>query len=139
MTHTQSNSAAQIASVFGGRRGVRLLAFALVALGVCVFAWGLKYKLSLYDPPHSLSHRIPAAKLLTGKERSAQPVVQLRRAEIPHPPQPLNTLATAFLVLLGARLWARALGERPVPAYACFAPQCGILRTIFTRPPPFRS
>jgi len=125
--------------VFGGRRGVRLLAFALVALGVCVFVWGLKYKLSLYDPPHAPSHRIPAAKLLSGKEHSAVPVIQLRRAEMPHPPLALNTLALAFVVLLGARLWSQTLRGRPALRYARLVPQRGILRTNFTRPPPFRS
>ena len=43
---------------------------ASLGLAVCVFAWGLQYKLSLYDPPQAASHRIPQAKLLSRNERS---------------------------------------------------------------------
>lgn len=51
---------------------IRTQVFSLPALflgvGLCVFAWGLRYKLSLYDPPHSASHNIPIAKLLSKDE-----------------------------------------------------------------------
>lgn len=40
-------------------------------LASCVFLWGLQYKLSLYDPPHAVSHRVPIAKLLSKNELSA--------------------------------------------------------------------
>ena len=43
---------------------------AFVALMVSVFSWGLGYKLSLYDPPQSSSHLMPAAKLLSKSERT---------------------------------------------------------------------
>jgi hypothetical protein len=36
-----------------------------------VFVWGLQYKLSLYDPPQSITHKIPAAKLLSKNEQAA--------------------------------------------------------------------
>jgi hypothetical protein len=39
-------------------------------LAISVFAWGLQYKLSLYDPPHSSSHEIPEAKLLSRNEQA---------------------------------------------------------------------
>jgi hypothetical protein len=61
---------------------MRVLGCSLVLLGVCVFAWGLKYKLSLYDPPQSVSHRMPAAKLLAAKDDVALESVDLRSA--PH-------------------------------------------------------
>lgn len=35
-----------------------------------VFVWGLQYKLSLYDPPHSITHEMPEAKLLSNQERA---------------------------------------------------------------------
>jgi hypothetical protein len=38
---------------------------ALTALALCVFMWGLGYKLSLYAPPQASSHPIPIAKLLS--------------------------------------------------------------------------
>ena len=41
-----------------------------LGLAISVFAWGLQYKLSLYDPPHSTSHEIPEAKLLSRDERA---------------------------------------------------------------------
>jgi hypothetical protein len=39
-------------------------------LAISVFAWGLQYKLSLYDPPHSSSHEMPEAKLLSRNEQA---------------------------------------------------------------------
>ena len=47
--------------------GVLVLAFA-------VFGWGVQYKRSLYDPPDSVSTRIPHAKLLSPKERPVSSV-----------------------------------------------------------------
>lgn len=44
-----------------------LLLFA--TLGCCVFIWGLQYKLSLYDPPQTTTHHVPAAKLLSRDEQ----------------------------------------------------------------------
>jgi hypothetical protein len=44
--------------------------FVFLALAISVFTWGLQYKLSLYDPPHSTSHDIPEAKLLSRNEQS---------------------------------------------------------------------
>ncbi|HVW77751.1 MAG TPA: hypothetical protein VHB45_09065 [Alloacidobacterium sp.] len=45
------------------------LALVLFGLAVAVFAWGLQYKLSLYDPPQAISHSMPEAKLLTKEEQ----------------------------------------------------------------------
>jgi hypothetical protein len=44
--------------------------FVFLGLAIAVFAWGLQYKLSLYDPPHSTSHQIPEAKLLSRDEQA---------------------------------------------------------------------
>ncbi len=44
--------------------------FVFLGLAISVFTWGLQYKLSLYDPPHSTSHDIPEAKLLSRDERA---------------------------------------------------------------------
>lgn len=57
----------------------RVLVF--LGLAFCVFTWGLQYKLSLYDPPQSLPHQVPNAKLLTNEE-------QARMADV------LRTMAT---------------------------------------------
>lgn len=137
LTHVHPIAAHKVRpSALSGRRGLRVLAFALVTLGVCVFAWGLKYKLSLYDPPHSLSHKIPEAKLLSGKERTALPLIAVQRAEIPHPPLALSTVALAFLVLLATRVWFQSLWRRPALRTSRTASQDGAKWASFTRPPP---
>jgi hypothetical protein len=43
-------------------------------LAVCIFLWGLQYKLSLYDPPQAASHQVPIAKLLSKDEHAAASV-----------------------------------------------------------------
>lgn len=50
----------------------RLSRFTLGLLGLafCVFLWGLQYKLSLYDPPQAVSHKLPTAKLLSKNEQA---------------------------------------------------------------------
>src|ERR1700760_2176844 len=51
------------------RRASAVTVFATLFLAFTVFGWGTGYKLSLYDPPGSRSTIIPAAKLLSQKER----------------------------------------------------------------------
>ena len=46
------------------------LSLTFLSLALCVFAWGLQYKLSLYDPPQAASHQVPQAKLLSKNEWS---------------------------------------------------------------------
>lgn len=85
---------------------MRALTIGLAFLGVCVFVWGLNYKLSLYEPPHSISHHMPAAKLLTGKERVAVPALNLRQIAYQEAlPGLLNTGFAALLVTPGPMLW----------------------------------
>lgn len=50
------------------RRASTVTVFAILLLAFTVFGWGIGYKLSLYDPS-SPSTIIPAAKLLSQKER----------------------------------------------------------------------
>jgi hypothetical protein len=52
------------------RRFNRIGALAFLGLAVCVFAWGLQYKLSLYGQPQSSGNQIPHAKLLSKNEQS---------------------------------------------------------------------
>jgi hypothetical protein len=51
------------------RRASAVTVFAILFLAFTVFTWGTRYKLSLYDSPGSSSTIIPAAKLLSQKER----------------------------------------------------------------------
>ena len=55
--------------IFSHRRASAVTVSAILFLAFTVFSWGTGYKLSLYDPPGSPSTIIPAAKLLSQKER----------------------------------------------------------------------
>lgn len=114
----------------------RALAFGLVLLAVCVFAWGLKYKLSLYDPPRAVSHHMPAAKLLTGKERSAVSLAGAQLlANLAVPPL-LSALVLAFLTLSAAKSRVGFGGWIGRPSPVRIVPACARSRNSFVRPPP---
>jgi hypothetical protein len=53
------------------RRLLSRFSLIFLGLGLAVFAWGLQYKLSLYDPPHSVAHQMPEAKLLSKNEQAS--------------------------------------------------------------------
>jgi hypothetical protein len=103
---------------------------------MCVFAWGLRYKLSLYDPPHSITRHMPAAKLLTGNERRAVAAVDLRPAS-----------GLPVLAFLGALVFSVLFFRRPrlIPAFGSSAlfparrpavPAWAPYGAKFIRPPP---
>lgn len=122
--------------MFRNGAGLRIFAFGLMLLGFCVFAWGLKYKLSLYDPPHAASHQMLAAKLLTGKKRYTLPAVELRPTANPDTPLDYGTLVLAFLVLLSEGVWpglrrwdSLRISRAHAASYVRSAP-------AFVRPPP---
>jgi hypothetical protein len=124
-------------SVRDHRSGFRVLAFGLMLLGLCVFAWGLKYKLSLYDPPRAMSHHMAAAKLLPGKQRGAASLDAIRQAAgNPISPGEAGTLVLVLFTLTAAVLrpglggWIR----RAVPAF--LAPASARSASCFERPPP---
>jgi hypothetical protein len=118
------------------RRGLRVLACGLVFLGICVFAWGLRYKLSLYDPPHSVSHRIPAAKLLTGKERIEVPALGRSGAASPAGPAALVALTLAFVFVANARLFPGFSGWASRLDPVRLTPSRLTPASCWTRPPP---
>ncbi len=122
---------------------IRTRAFNFPALflgvGLCVFAWGLRYKLSLYDPPHAASHNIPIAKLLS-------------KDELPETLRPTGLAADAgaFAGLLLLRSWPpnmvpswvfaethRRVLSQPgsQPSRASILESSG-LHSFFFRPPP---
>ncbi|HEV2279518.1 MAG TPA: hypothetical protein VGS02_15155 [Acidobacteriaceae bacterium] len=118
------------------RRGFHLLGVGLVLLGFCVFAWGLRYKLSLYDPPHSVARHMPEAKLVAGKERTPAPAVNLRQPSNPILPLAFSSVALLFFVLRTPRFQPGSAGFRdlvPLPrrATGAFSPALAV------RPPPF--
>jgi hypothetical protein len=105
---------------------------------MCVFAWGLKYKLSLYDPPQSVSHHMPVAKLLAGKEQITLPAVDWRTAPASGAPLALVPFALAFLALIGVGFRPGMGGRSLLMAPARKTTERAYLRAHFTRPPPRR-
>ena len=59
-----------VRSTHQNRPKLSRFSFVFLGLAISVFAWGLQYKLSLYDPPHCSSHEIPEAKLLSRNEQA---------------------------------------------------------------------
>lgn len=120
-----------------GRRGFHILGIGLVLLGFCVFAWGLRYKLSLYDPPHSVTRHMPEAKLVAGKERIAAPVVNIRQAHDPILPIALSGLALFLLCLhMPPRFQPGSAGFRDIVPLRPAAAHA-LSRAHAVRPPPF--
>ena len=111
---------------------------AFLGLAFCVFAWGLEYKLSLYDPPQTSSHQIPKAKLLSRDEQSStveHPLVIRTKTST----SVIYTASTAvFLILFLAISMlnppvSRRLEKR---ANGLFHLHRAVLNTLFVRPPP---
>lgn len=117
---------------------MRVFSFGLVLLGMCVFAWGLNYKLSLYDPPQSVSHHMPAAKLLAGKEQIALPAVEFRTAPAPGVALALIPFALTFLALMGLGFRPGMGGRQLLLAPVRRNTSRAALAAHFTRPPPRR-
>lgn len=111
---------------------------AFLGLAFCVFAWGLQYKLSLYDPPQTASHQIPKAKLLSRDEQSSaagRPLVIRTNTST----SVIYTAPTAIFLIL---LLAVSLLNPPVSrrverrANRLLQLHSAILNTLFVRPPP---
>ena len=109
-----------------------------VGLAFCVFAWGLEYKLSLYDPPQAASDKIPQAKLLSRNERSGiagNPLVVRAKTStrVSH-----TVPAAAFLFLLQALSILNPQASRPGKPRASHSWHLrrGLFDIFFVRPPP---
>jgi len=81
-----------------------------IGLSLLVFAWGLGYKLSLYDPPQSDSHKIPQAKLLSKNEWAIASLSPLLNDA--------NGSPSVFCAVLSSVLLLLALSYRPLSASA---------------------
>lgn len=117
-----------------GRRGLRVLAPALVLLGVCVFAWGLRYKLSFYSQPHSIQRKMAEAKLLL-TERSTLPAIAVGKTSHRIAPLAISLWVPALLLVAAmnfrfGREWA--LEQSPVPVSRGWSRSA----PAFIRPPP---
>ena len=122
-------SATRQFSLFG------ILAF--LGLAVCVFAWGLQYKLSLYDPPQAASHQIPQAKLLSRNEQSGTSesplVVRTKTTTRVSYTVPTTVFFVPLLVL--SILNPQASGQREQRASHSWHLHCGLFNVFFVRPP----
>lgn len=76
------------------RRASVVTVFAILFLAFTVFGWGTGYKLSLYDPPGSPSTIIPAAKLLSQKERPS--TAKIAAQLVPPAPAPAQETTSYY-------------------------------------------
>jgi len=115
------------------------LSILLVMLGMCVFLWGLGYKLSQYDLHQRTLHRIPEAKLLS-KNEDASATDGTRQVLAKAEPQ--NHLESVSLVFaIAATVWTSTtsvsslrrefeITDHVSSVMACFA--------LYFRPPPIQ-
>lgn len=108
-----------------------------ILLGMCVFFWGLGYKLSLYETPTSNIHRVPEAKLVSRNEdSSAIDAVRLciAKSESLQASDAYTFVLAMFIVsetVLHENLGRR---YRSLPRPRC--PQFAFQSAFFRRPPP---
>ena len=113
--------------------------FVFLGLAISVFTWGLQYKLSLYDPPHSTSHQIPEAKLLSRNEQAAvgeSPLIKSTEASAVMTQASLFNVFTFFLLalnLLRAPMFSQQEWNVKRPWRISCRPS---LSAFFFRPPP---
>jgi hypothetical protein len=107
------------------------------ALALCVFLWGLQYKLSLYDPPQAASHHVPMAKLLSKNEQSNTTEKSIYAQSSPT----IKVLFAVFNVALFSLLIVcvfclRGLNHRERVQNPSLPLQQALLESFFVRPPP---
>lgn len=116
----------------------RMSALAFIGLAICVFTWGLQYKLSLYDPSAASSPHIPTAKLLSKNEQSGPTesplMVRTRRAT-----KAIYTIPAAeffVLLLIFSVLNPPQLVQLEQRASRLWQQRRAHLRSCIVRPPP---
>jgi hypothetical protein len=112
---------------------------ASLVLAFCVFAWGLQYKLSLYDPPQAASHKIPQAKLLSRNERAgvAESPLVVRTKSSTTVSYTVPTAAVFFFLLLTHNiLKLQKSRQRNQRTNSVWRLQSGLFNFFFVRPPP---
>ncbi|MBT9333235.1 hypothetical protein [Paracidobacterium acidisoli] len=123
-----------------GRARYFWFTLAFLWLGIAVFAWGLEYKLSLYDPPQSITRKMPEAKLLSKNEHAT---VTEHAAVSENDLRASSTdfhwsVFTVFLVflLLAADYAATSQDRAPETESPWKLRQTAALNAFFFRPPP---
>jgi hypothetical protein len=107
-------------------------------LAVCVFAWGLQYKLSLYDSPQTDSHKISQAKLLSRNEQSgnAENPLEVGARTSTSVSSTVPVAVFFFLLLAASLLNPQASRQREQPTNHSWHLRRGLLNIFFVRPPP---
>ena len=118
------------------------LSMLLVTLGVCVFLWGLGYKLSLYDFHRASIHRIPDAKLLSRNEDpNATDSTRLCLVNSSTTEQDFSSIFLILIVSLAIVAKRKSPSDRQYLALS--KPWChrftASLSALFLRPPPVLS
>jgi hypothetical protein len=115
-----------------------LARLAHVGLAFCMIAWGLQYKLSLYDPPQAASHTVPQAKLLSRNERSgiAESPLVVRTKTSTKVSYTVSFAVVFFLLLALSILNPQASGQRKKPTSRVWCLRRGLFNILFVRPPP---
>ena len=114
------------------------LSFVFIGLAICVFTWGLQYKLSLYYPSHSTYHQVPEAKLLSKNEQSrATGGLMMSAAKVP------TEIVRGALFAMTLLVWvlalfpiSRATQTEPEHTRPWLVSLSTRLNAFFFRPPP---
>lgn len=112
----------------------KILVLLSLGLAVSVFAWGLRYKLSLYKAASHTVHHVAAARLLSNRERPADTIVQIERATVPAVIVLCVLFASFTGLLLDPRRQSVWLLQRTRDPRG--RPDPRVMRRLFIRPPP---
>ncbi len=82
---------------------VSTLKLIFFGLAICVFLWGLQYKLSLYDPIQANSHQIPTAKLLSKDDSTGLTAILSATHTTPSESAVPSLLFTTCIIMLVMR------------------------------------
>jgi lysylphosphatidylglycerol synthetase-like protein (DUF2156 family) len=117
------------------RRGSQWMIVTIAMLALAVFSWGVRYKVSLYNPANHMS----AAKLLSQRERPAT----FESAKLAVDPIVLPGVRSLFAVAMGvmlAGLWSLKLVFLPKSIeHLAQLPKQSSHTFFFFRPPPVPS
>jgi hypothetical protein len=107
-----------------------------LCLSCAVFAWGLQYKLSLYNTASGSNH-VPEAKLVTGSDKSSVQRTVKQDAQGPSTEQYLLFL-TSLLAFLSLRFAAdyKVLQYRLIQEVPPVPGRLSLQHPFFFRPPP---
>ena len=104
---------------------------------MCVFTWGLQYKLSLYDPPQAVSHQIPQAKLLSRDQQSYVRQSPILQSETGSDKATIALFSLLFFLVLLDAPWRLAQPRRSLDRNAPVrSPNHANVASLFFRPPP---